>query len=70
MSKSPTFLTLIDSLVRILLTIIIFYTVNYFFAVENTLILALVSVVIAHVVFRSFLGLLRRQKPPHEADSE
>lgn len=69
MLKSPTYIALVDSLVRILLTIIIFYTVEYFFAVQNTLVLALVSVVIAHVVFRSFLSLLRRQKKQHDVDS-
>lgn len=61
--QSPTLLALLDSLIRVTLTIVVFYVIQSFYPVENTLVLALVSVVIAHVISRLGIRLIRKKAP-------
>jgi len=46
---------LIDSLIRIMLTIVFFYVFKHFFVIENDLVLAFVSVLCGFITFRVFM---------------
>lgn len=60
MATSSTLHPLVDSLVRIILTIIFFYSFKAFFNVQNDLLLAGISVLCAFVLFRSAVFAFRK----------
>lgn len=60
MLESPKATSLIDSIVRIILIITIFYMLKHFYAFENDLILALVSVLCGHVLLKVGRVLFRK----------
>ncbi|GGN22532.1 MULTISPECIES: hypothetical protein [Marinomonas] len=60
MLESPKVMSLVDSLVRIILTIVYFYTFKHFFVIENDLLLAFVSVLCAFITFKGGIFLFHK----------
>jgi hypothetical protein len=60
MLESPKAMSLVDSLVRIVLTIAFFYLFKHFFVIENDLLLAFVSVLCAFVTFKGSIFLFHK----------
>jgi len=59
---------LIDSLIRIMLTIVFFYVFKHFFEIENDLVLAFISVLCGFITFRIFMLVFNKITTKNSAD--